>query len=234
MSAQHQFPQTRWTLVLSSGEEGSRREALEWLCQHYWQPLYAFLRRRGHEAAEAQDLVQGFLAVFLERRSMEKADPERGRFRSYLLGALVNYLADRHDYQQAVSRGGGKQILALSFDKVEQRYLLTPEHLSPESLYERQWALALVERVVNLMRAEQASAGKGASFELLKPFLTADGDYASVSQSLEMSEGTVRVAVHRMRRRYRELLIAEIGETVRDPGEVRNEIRRLIEIVSSG
>lgn len=234
MNKDRQFPTTRWTLVLSAGEDESRREALDWLCEHYWQPIYAFLRRRGHDSVSAQDLTQGFLVSFLQRRSMEAADPERGRFRSYLLGALKNYLADRHDYDRASMRGGEVELLPLSFQGVEERYLQTPGGLSPESLYERQWALALVERVLNLMRAEQESAGRAAVFDQLKQFLTGDGDYTQAAAALNMSEGTARVTVHRLRRRYRELLTAEIAETVRDPGEIRNEIRHLIEVVSGG
>ncbi len=232
MTKDRQFPTTRWTLVLSAGDENTRHQALDWLCRHYWQPIYAFLRRRGHDATAAQDLTQGFLTTFLQRRSIEGADPERGRFRSYLLGALKNYLADCHAYDRAAIRGGGAELLPLSFHTVEERYLQTPDTLSPDSLYERQWALALVERVLDLMRAEQEAAGKVAVFDRLKTFLTGEGDYHRAADELGMSEGAARVAVHRLRRRYRELLTAEIAETVRDPGDVQNEIRRLIDVLS--
>lgn len=232
MTKSAQFPTTRWTLVLASGDEGSRREALDWLCRHYWQPLYVFLRRLGHDPASAQDLTQGFLAVFLQRRSMEGADPERGRFRSYLLGALRNYLADRRDHEGAAMRGGDTAFVPLSMDRVEESYLKTPANLSPESLYEREWALALIGRVLRLMRDEQESAGKVAVFDVLKDFLTADGDYSSAAKAVGISEGAARVAVHRLRRRYRELLTAEIAETVRDSNAVQSEIRHLIAVIS--
>lgn len=228
------FPTTRWTLILSAGDAGRRREALDWLCQHYWRPIYAFLRRRGQNPTEAQDLTQGFLAAFLQRQSIDGADPARGRFRSYLLGALKHYLADRYAYEQAAMRGGGCEFTSLSFDTVEERYLQTPPSLSPESLYERQWALALVDRVLQLLRAELEAAGKGEQFDQVKGFLTGDGDYGTAAAALRMSEGAVRVAVHRLRRRYRELLTAEIAETVQGPAEVETEIRHLIEVISEG
>jgi RNA polymerase sigma factor (sigma-70 family) len=226
------FPTTRWTLVLSSGTENSRREALNWLCERYWYPIYAFLRRHGRSPSAAQDLTQSFLANFLERRSIERADPARGRFRSYLLGALKNFLADYQAHEQARMRGGEFQFLPLSFASGEERYLQCPENLSPEALYERQWALALIGRVLDVMRAEQVAGGRAPLFDRLKGFLTADADYRQAAATLGMQEGTVRVMVHRLRRRYRDLLTAEIVETVAEPGEVQREIRYLIGVLS--
>ena len=228
-----QFPTTRWTLVLSAGAESSRREALTWLCERYWYPIYAFLRRRGHPPSAAQDLTQGFLTRFLERRSIEGANPQRGRFRSYLLGALKNYLADCQDHANARMRGGGVHFLPLSFASGEERYLQCPKNLSPEALYERQWALALLSRVLDLMRAEQDAAGKAAVFDRLKGFLTTDDDYRQAAAGLGMQEGAVRVTVHRLRRRYRDLLTAEIAETVAGASEVQREIRYLIGVLSA-
>lgn len=228
-----QFPTTRWTIVLAAGDERSRKDALDWLCERYWYPLYAFLRRRGHGPSEAQDLTQSFLASFLHRRSIEGADPNRGRFRSYLLGALKNFLADHKDYERAAKRGGGVEFLPLSFAGIEERYLQCPSNLSPELLYERQWALSLIDRVLRLMRSEQEAAGKAAVFDRLKLFMTGDGDYRAASDSLGINEGAARVTVHRLRRRYRELLKAEIAETVSEPSEVESEIRRLIEVISA-
>lgn len=229
----HQFPTTRWTFVLSAGADDTRREALTWLCENYWYPIYAYLRRRGQSLAAAEDLTQSFLASFLERRSMETADPARGRFRSYLLGALRNFLADSYDYDQAKRRGGGVEIRSYSFAAGEERYLRCPDSLSPEALYEQQWAFALVERVLHLMRAEHEAAGKAAVFEELKGFLTTDGDYTKAAVALGMQPGAVRVMVHRLRRRYRDLFTAEIAETVAEPQDVQDEIRHLIEVLSA-
>lgn len=223
-----QFPTTRWTLVLGAGTEELRGEAARWLCEQYWQPLYAFLRRRGYEPGQAQDLTQGFLTRFLEKRSIESADPERGRFRSYLLGALKYFLADAQDYQGAAMRGGGVAFVPLGAEGVEERYLETPAHLSPEALYERQWALAVIERVLGLMRAEHEAGGRLEQFEALKGFLTGEADTGEAAEELGMNEGAVRVAVHRLRRRYRDLLVAEIAQTVESEEEVQREIRHLI------
>ncbi len=227
------FPTTRWTLVLSAGEERIRREAQEWLCERYWSPIYAFVRRRGYDPAQAQDLTQSFLAGFLQRRSLEGADPSLGRFRSYILGALKNYLSDCRDYQGAAKRGGAVEFLSLSSESIEERYLQCSAELSPELLYERQWALSLLDRVLNLLRAEQDAAGKAEVFDGLKAFMTGEGDYRQAAASLGMTEGAARVAVHRLRRRYRELLTAEVAETLNDPSEVAEEIRHLIRAVSA-
>jgi RNA polymerase sigma-70 factor (ECF subfamily) len=227
-----QFPTTRWTLVLSAGDDRGRREALDWLCERYWYPIYAYIRRRKHDPVEAQDLTQGFLTAFLQRRSIEAAHPERGRFRSYLLGALKHYLSDCRDYEAAACRGGGVDPLPLSWEVVEERYLQSPAGLSPELLYERQWAMGLIERALEHLRSESAAAGKAAGFDHLKAFLTGEGDYRQAAAALGMNEGAARVAVHRMRRRYRELLMAEIAETVSDPAAIQEEIRHLIEVVA--
>lgn len=218
--------------MLSAGDDRGRREALDWLCDRYWYPVYAYIRRRKHAPAEAQDLTQGFLASFLQRRSIEGADPERGRFRSYLLGALKHFLSDCRDYATAERRGGGVEPLPLSWETVEERYLQSPAGLSPELLYERQWALGLIERAMQLLRAEHAAAGKDAAFDQMKPFITGEGDYRQAAAALGVNEGAARVAVHRMRRRYRELLTAEIAETVSDPAAIPDEIRYLIEVVA--
>jgi len=227
------FPTTRWTLILNSGDESTRRDALDWLCERYWYPIYAFLRRRGHDPAAAQDLTQSFLTAFLQRRSIEGADPDRGRFRSYLLGALKNFLSDRRDYDAVARRGGGIGFLSLSTESVEEFYLQSPAGISPEMLYEQQWALTLIERVLDLLRAEQEAAGKVEAFHHLKNFITGEGDYRQASAALGINEGAARVAVHRLRRRYRELLTAEISETLHDPAGVQDEIRYLISLLSS-
>lgn len=223
-----QFPTTRWTLVLGAATGELRGEALQWLCEHYWQPIYAYVRRRGHDPSQAQDLTQGFLMQFLEKRSIESAHPDRGRFRSYLLGALKNFLADRHDFQQAAVRGGAATFLPLSFPEGEELYLESPQHLSPDALYERHWALSVIERVLHLMHAEHEAMGKARQFQELQSFLTGDEDYRAAATALGMSDGSVRVAVHRLRRRYRDLLVAEISDTVSSGADVEEEIRHLI------
>ena len=227
------FPTTRWTLILASGDESTRREALDWLCERYWYPIYAFLRRHGHDPAAAQDLTQSFLTTFLQRRSMEDADPERGRFRSYVLGALKNFLSDRRDYDAVVRRGGGIDFLSLSMASFEELYRQSPAGISPEMLYEQQWALTLIDRVLDLLRAEQEAAGKAETFQHLKNFISGEGDYRQASAALGIQEGAARVAVHRLRRRYRELLTAEISETLSDPANVQDEIRYLIGLLSA-
>ena len=223
-----QFPDTRWSLVLGASSASGRHEALRWLCEHYWYPLYAYIRRRGYPVATAQDLTQGFLAHFLEHRAIESADPARGRFRSYILGALRHYLLDHHDFENAVKRGGAALHVPIEFEESELRYLQSPPHLSPEALYERQWAVSLIERVVGLMSAEHASQGKSAQFDALKPFLAGEGDYRTAALSLGVSEGAVRVSVHRLRRRYRDLLTAEIEQTVAPDTDIDQELRHLL------
>ncbi|MFN7996897.1 MAG: sigma factor [Bryobacteraceae bacterium] len=232
MRQENRFPTTRWTLILSTGSESQRREAVTWLCERYWYPIYMFLRRYGKAPAVAQDLTQSFLMCFLERRSIERADPERGRFRTYLLGALKHFLADGYDFEQAKRRGGGIEFVPLSFATGEEKYLQCTDGLTPESLYERQWALSLIDRVLHLMRAEQAAAGKASVFDRLRTFLTGEDDYRQAAAALGMQESAVRVTVHRLRRRYRDLLTAEVAETVADPAEVQNEIRHLIAVLS--
>jgi RNA polymerase sigma-70 factor (ECF subfamily) len=227
------FPTTRWTLILASGDESTRRDALDWLCERYWYPIYAFLRRRGYDPAAAQDLTQSFFTSFLQRRSMEGADPDRGRFRSYLLGALKNFLSDRHDHDSAARRGGGIDFLSLSMKSSEELYLQSPPGISPEMLYEQQWALRLIDRVLDLLRAEQEAAGKAEAFHQFKNFISGEGDYRQAAAALGINEAAARVAVHRLRRRYRELLTAEISETLSDPGGVRDEIRYLIGLLSA-
>ncbi|HBY64188.1 MAG TPA: RNA polymerase subunit sigma-24 [Solibacterales bacterium] len=220
-------------MVLSVASRSSRKDALNWLCERYWYPLYAFIRRRGYPPDSAQDLTQGFLTNLLERSSFEAADPSRGRFRAYLIGALKHYLADRTEYETAAKRGGGEPLLPLPFEEGEEHYLQCPAHLTPEALYDRQWALSLIDRVLDLLHAEHAAAGKESQFGILKPFLAGEGDFRAAASALAMKENAVRVAVHRLRRRYRDLLSAEITETVDSPDVVQQEIRYLIHVISA-
>jgi RNA polymerase sigma factor (sigma-70 family) len=229
------FATTRWSTVLAArGPAGfEARRALEELCAAYWYPLYAFVRRQGEDAEAAQDLVQGFFVRFLERDALARVAPERGRFRSFLLACLRHHLSDERDRARAKRRGGRTVPLPLDFDTAEGRYVREPStDLTPERLYERRWALTLLERVLGELRSEYEEAGKGALFEALQPHLAGDATkvpHADLAKSLGMSEGAVKVALHRLRRRYRERLRAEIAETVDSPEAVDDEIRHLFE-----
>lgn len=211
-------------------------EALEKLCRAYWYPLYAFVRRLGHDSHDAQDLVQSFFAICLEKNYLGGADRNRGRFRTFLLVALKRFLANAYDKAVAQKRGGAQLHIALDGLTAEQRYALEPaDHLSPEKLFERGWALALLEQVLDRLESEQRAAGRGAVFEQLKEFLTSQGrgtPYAELAARLESTEAGVKVAIHRLRRRYRELLEEEIAHTVSSPEEIQEERRYLLSVLS--
>lgn len=231
------FTTTRWSLVASAGGRDwpAARQALEQLCRAYWYPLYAFVRRRVGSADEAQDLTQDFFAWLLQRNTVASADPQRGRFRAFLLASLKNFLANHWEKQQAFKRGGGRAVLPLDFAAGEDRYRLEPaDNCTPERLFERQWAMTLLEQVLAGLRQEQADAGKLAQFENLLPLLAGPppGGYAAAAAQLGLSENAARVAAHRLRQRYRERLRAEIAHTVCGPQEVDDEIRRLFEVVA--
>lgn len=227
------FVTTHWSLVLAAGRRAQpdADQALASLCQSYWFPLYAYVRRRTADVHEAQDLVQGFFTRLLEKDLLAVADPERGRFRAFLLTALKHFLANEWSKEQAQKRGGGQVALALDFDSGESRYSLEPAHdLTAERLYEKQWVLTLLDRVLASLRAECQAAGKEAQFQLLKPFLgggRGEGSYAAVARDLGMTEGAVKTAAHRLRQRYRELLRSELAQTVAHPADVDDEIRYL-------
>jgi RNA polymerase sigma-70 factor (ECF subfamily) len=227
------FDTTHWSVVLTAGHRSSpeSRGALSALCQIYWYPLYAYARRRVRTAEDAQDLTQEFFARLLQKDYLAVVQPGRGRFRSFLLTAFKHFLANEWDKARAQKRGGGQSPISLDFTAGEERYVRQPaDDVTPERIYERQWALTLLDRVLSRLRADYVRGGKDKHFEQLKVFLTgneAAASYAQAARELEVSEGAARVAAHRMRRRYRELLRAEIAETVSDPGEVEDEIRRL-------
>ena len=215
------------------------RAALAQLCERYWYPLYAFVRRRVKSIDEAQDLTQEFFARLLERNTLAVAAPERGRFRAFLLTALKHFLANERERGQAQKRGGGQRLLSLDFspdfDSGETRFRLEPAHqLTAERLFERQWIATLLDRVMSQLREEFRAAGKLQQFESLKASIVGDEtemSYDEIGKSLGMNAGTARTAAHRLRRRYREILRAEIAETVSDPSEVDDEIGRLFEIL---
>jgi RNA polymerase sigma factor (sigma-70 family) len=243
MSAAHdRFLTTQWSMVLAAGgtasDEMSQTQALATLCELYWYPLYAFVRRRGYDPDAAQDLTQSFFARVIEKAYLRDATPTRGRFRSFLLGSLKHFLANEWDHAHALKRGGGVTVLPLDVElgDGENRYRLEPaDDETPEHLFERQWALALLERTLARLREEHAEAGKGAQFDVLKPVLTGeplDETYAQLGERLGMSEGAVKVAVHRLRRRMRALLEEEIARTVADPREADDEIQYLFGVLS--
>jgi DNA-directed RNA polymerase specialized sigma24 family protein len=227
------FATTRWTVVVAAGRRPTPQSAaaLEELCRTYWFPLYAYLRRRGHSKENAEDLAQAFFARFLQKNYLEGLNSERGRFRAFLLAALKHFLANERDKARAAKRGGGIAPLSLDWQDAETRYQVDPaDTMSPDKLFDRAWAVTLLERVVTRLRAERAAEGKAALFERLKPFLTAGKGalpHAEAAAALGLTEGAVRVAVHRLRKRYRVLLREEIGETLSDRARVEEEMQAL-------
>ena len=227
------FTTTHWSVVLAAQADSTPKAqaALTQLCERYWYPLYAYLRRSGHSADEAQDLTQAFFARILEKRSFRQADSARGRFRSFLLASLKNFVANERGRERAQKRGGAIPPLSLEFDTAEGRYRIEPpSDETPEKVFDRRWALTLLEDVLARLRGEFVKAQKEAVFDQLKGYLAGprtEVGYAAVGKQLEMSEGAVKVAVHRLRRRFRDLLREEIAHTVSSPGEVEDEIRHL-------
>jgi RNA polymerase sigma-70 factor (ECF subfamily) len=233
------FATTQWSLVLRAAQpnDSTARSALELLCRRYWFPLYAFARRRVSEIHEAQDLTQEFFLRLLEKNTLAAASPERGRFRSFLLASLKNFLANEWDRANAQKRGGGCETLSLDWAAGESRLSLEPTHTdTPEREFERQWALTLLDVVVRRLQDEFATADKSRQFELLKETLTGRRgaiDYATLAAKLQMSEEATRQAAHRLRKRYRELLHDEVAATVESADEVEAEIGRLFETLAS-
>ena len=232
-SGDGRFATTRWSVILAAGDSAAAQHepALDTLCQTYWFPLYAYLRRRGFDSHQAEDYTQGFFAGILERKGLQQADPKCGKFRSFLLASLKNFLADEWDRARAQKRGGDKKILSLDFDAAASRYDREPaHHISPEKLFERSWALTVLTKAMDRLKAESAASDKQQLFDCLKVYLAAEKDavpYRDVAGELDMTEGAVKVAVHRLRRRYRELVREEIAQTVTTEAQVDEEIRDL-------
>ena len=229
------FVTTRWSQVVAAGrptDSTHARAALEQLCQSYWYPLYAYVRRQGHAPHDAQDLTQAFFARLLERNALGAADRERGRFRSFLLATLKNFLRDEWDKLRAQKRGGGQAVISLDAGDAESRYALEPaDTLTADRIFERRWAMLLLDRALERLRAEHETAGKLAQFEPLKASLAGSREsqpYSELATQLGLSEGAVKVAVHRLRQRYREVIRAEIAETVASEAEVESELRHLM------
>lgn len=230
-----EFHTTRWSRVLAAqggADSTQARAAMSALCRDYWYPLYAFVRRRGHAAHDAQDLTQAFFTTLLKTGALP-ADPARGRFRSYLLGALKHFLANEWHRVQAQKRGGGQQMVEWDALDAEARYALEPaEQTDAEALYDRRWALELLAHAMEKLRAEFERKGDGATFEALKGTLSgAETPREELAAKLGLSEGALKVAVHRLRQRYREVLRAEIAETVGDAAEVDGEMRHLVAVL---
>lgn len=227
------FATTRWSQVLAAGRGGGIEadEALSRLCESYWYPLYAFVRRWGYDADRAQDLTQEFFARMIEKRYLQAADPARGRFRSFLLASLKHFLANERDRAGALKRGGRAVVVPIEMENAEGRYSLEiPVEETPEAIYERRWALTLVERTLARLAGEFDAAGKRSLFTRLEGYLTGDQEtlpYADLAPELGMSVGALKVTVHRLRRRFGALLREEVGETVAAPDEIDEEIRDL-------
>jgi RNA polymerase sigma factor (sigma-70 family) len=228
------FATTRWTVVLAAGGPGSPSAdvALEELCRTYWYPLYAYVRHRGHSPEDAEDLTQAFFSRFLAKNYLAGLDSNRGRFRAFLLASLKHFLANEWDRSQRQKRGGGAALLSLDYHGADTRYQIDPpDNLSPDKLYDRAWAMTLLERVIARLREENLNEERAGHFERLKSYLmvgASDIPYAAAAAALAISEGNVRVAVHRLRRRYRELLQQEIVQTLSDPSQAEEEMRTLM------
>jgi RNA polymerase sigma-70 factor (ECF subfamily) len=235
--AARRFASTRWSLVIAAAQRNSPEceAALATLCRLYWYPLYAYARRRLPQAQDAQDLTQEFFAHLLDKNYLGHADRQRGRFRSFLLTAFQHFLAKEQERAHALKRGGNRTLLTLDFDSGERRYRQEPSHgATAESQYERCWALTLLEQGLDRLRDELAGAGKERLFECLKSALTVEAmprPYSELASDLGMSVSALKVAVHRLRRRYRELIRAEIAQTVATPEEVEDELRDLFAAV---
>jgi RNA polymerase sigma-70 factor (ECF subfamily) len=230
-----EFLSTHWSIVLRAGrgDDADARHALAFLCQRYWYPLYVFVRKKGIDPDRAEDVTQGFFARLIEKHVLERAAPSRGRFRAFLLASLRNYLSNEWDQAQAQKRGGGRPHLSLDVEAGETKLRFEPAHeLTPEKIFDRAWAVQLLELVVSRLRQEFADKGKAAEFDALQCFLAgkhADASYEQTAASLGLSLAAVRQAAHRLRKRYREVLRAEVADTVATEDEIDDEIRGLFE-----
>jgi RNA polymerase sigma factor (sigma-70 family) len=220
-------------MVLAAAQEGeSQLPALEQLCRAYWYPLYAFIRQRGHGPDEAQDLTQEFFARLLEKKWLADIAPHGGRFRSFLLTALGRFLINEFQRSRAAKRGGGQPVISLDQDEAEQRYSREPvTDETPEKIFDRRWALTVLDKALARLAEEAQRAGKGRQFELLSPFLSREpgqGEYQEAGSKLNMSSGAAGVAVHRLRQRYRDLVRREVAETLADSGDAEQEVQHLM------
>jgi RNA polymerase sigma-70 factor (ECF subfamily) len=233
------FATTQWSVVVTAGKghNSESRRALSALCEAYWYPLYVYVRRRGYQAAEAQDLTQAFFAELLEKDRLRLADQQRGKFRSFLLTSLNHFMNNKWREAQAEKRGGRIAHVSLDFEAAESRYVHEPAHeMTPERVFERRWAMTLLEHALDRLRDEYEAAGKAELLDHLQSHLGGDPQalpYAELAELLQMSEGAVKVAAHRLRKRCREVLRAEVAETVAESREVDEELRSLFAIFES-
>jgi DNA-directed RNA polymerase specialized sigma24 family protein len=233
-----QFASTHWSVVLTAGHDSSpdARTALEVLCRTYWYPLYAYARRCGENTEDAKDLVQGFFAYLLSRNALRLADPAKGRFRSYLLSSLKHFWAAEDERARAQKRGGGKPVVSLDETVAEERYRFEPrDDWTPERLYEREWALTLLEQARSRLCAEYAAVSQADLYERLKQFPfgeRGERSFAEASRDFGMTEAALKSAVHRMRQRYQELVRQVVAQTVAEPAELEDEVWHLLEVVS--
>src|SRR5439155_16945951 len=231
-----QFTTTHWSVVLLAGQADSPQagEALEKLCRTYWYPLYVYVRRQGKSPEDAQDLTQDFFSRLLEKNYFAKADPERGRFRTFLLRSMKNFLVNEWKRAGRLKRGGDLTFLSFDANVAEDRYAAEPANESnPDAVYEQRWAVTLIEHVLATLRRDYSAADKARLFEELKGFIWGDkstASYAQIAGHLNLTEGTVKVAVHRLRQRFRELLRAEVAHTVGRPEDIDGELRHLISV----
>jgi RNA polymerase sigma-70 factor (ECF subfamily) len=232
------FATTHWSVVLAAGARDTPQAvaALEELCRAYWYPLYGFVRRQGHSPEDAEDLTQQFFCRLLEKDHFGKADRDRGKFRTFLLVSLKHFLINEWKRAGRLKRGGALTFLPFDAHEAEERYAREPVNdATPASAYERQWAVTLVEQVFLVLRTEHAAAEKIQLFEALKVFIWGDASstsYAEIGDQLHLTEGAVKVAVHRLRQRFREVLRAQVAQTVSQPQDVDQELRHLIEVLS--
>jgi RNA polymerase sigma-70 factor (ECF subfamily) len=235
-AASPQFTTTHWSVVLAAGHSSvpGAQEALEKLCHTYWFPLYAFARRQGNSPEDAQDLTQEFFSRLLEKNYLAKADPERGKFRTFLLRSLKNFLVNEWKRAGRLKRGGGLEFLSIDADAAEDRYAAeAPDESNPDAEFERRWAVTLIEQVLIALHQEFNEADKVRLFEELKGFIwgaQSAASYAEIARHVNLSEGSVKVAVHRLRQRFRELLRAEVAHTVARPEDIDGELRYLISV----
>ncbi len=238
-AAQPLFATTHWSVVLAAGQGDTPQSAaaLERLCSTYWYPLYAYVRRQGYDVADAQDLTQGFFAHILSRGFLKRASPSKGKFRSFVLGSLKYFLADEWAKLQAQKRGGGRAPVFLDAQTAEARYRLEPADLmDAEKLFERRWATALLDRVLQRLEEEFSRAGRKPDFDQLRGFLLGEKGpvtYAEIAAASQTTEGAVKVTVHRLRHRYRELFREEVAHTVEEPSEVDDEMRHLFSVLTA-
>jgi RNA polymerase sigma-70 factor (ECF subfamily) len=224
------FKTTHWSVVLDASRNDSPQAsaALARLCQIYWQPVYAYIRRLGRGPEDAKDLTQEFFFRLIEKNYLKSLDRETGKFRSFLLVVLKRFLANEWDRANRQKRGGGRQIISLDEMDTELRYLAEPiDDCTPEKAFEQRYARTVLQQVINRLQAEMSGDGKAAFFDELKDFLGGDGGYSEVAVRCQMNEGALRVAVHRLRRRYREILREEIASTVASPEQIEEEIQHL-------